>query len=145
MLALTVDSEAALDNLRRLATFDLDGPMGFYESIDFSRENSRDGKPGVVIYTYMAHHQGMSLLALDDALHHDVMRHRFHRDVRIRAVESLLFERMPTTPLPEEEAQPSVIRRRTVSDATNCRSAPGKKIRRTRACIFKATAATRSW
>jgi cyclic beta-1,2-glucan synthetase len=115
MLALTVDSEAALDNLRRLATFDLNGPMGFYESIDFSRENSRDGKPGIVIYTYMAHHQGMSLLALDAALHHDVMRHRFHRDVRIRAVESLLFERMPTTPLPEEEAQPSVIRRRTAA------------------------------
>jgi cyclic beta-1,2-glucan synthetase len=115
MLALVVDSEGALDNLRRLAGYDLDGPMGFYESIDFSRENSRDGKPGIVIYTYMAHHQGMSLLALDAALNHDAMRHRFHRDVRIRAVESLLFERMPTTPLPEEEAQPSVIRRRTVS------------------------------
>ncbi len=115
MLALTVDSEAALDNLRRLAIFDLEGPMGFYESIDFSRENSRDGRPGIVIYTYMAHHQGMSLLALDAALHHDAMRHRFHRDVRIRAVESLLFERMPTTPLPEEEAQPSVIRRRTAA------------------------------
>ena len=113
MLALTVDSEAALDNLRRLATFDLEGPMGFYESIDFSRENSRDGKPGIVIYTYMAHHQGMSLLALDATLHRDAMRNRFHRDVRVRAVESLLFERMPTTPLPEEEAQPSVIRRRT--------------------------------
>jgi cyclic beta-1,2-glucan synthetase len=115
MLALTVNPEAALDNLRRLVAYDLDGPMGFYESIDFSRENSRDGKPGIVIYTYMAHHQGMSLLALDATLHHDVMRNRFHRDVRIRAVESLLFERMPTTPLPEEEAQPSVIRRRTVA------------------------------
>ena len=115
MLALTVDPEAALDNLRRLAAFDLQGPMGFYESIDFSRENSRNGKPGIVIYTYMAHHQGMSLLALDAALHHDVMRNRFHRDVRIRAVESLLFERMPSTPLSDEEPQPSVIRRRTTS------------------------------
>ena len=115
MLTLTIDPEAALDNLRRLATFDLDGPMGFYESIDFSRENSRDGRPGIVIYTYMAHHQGMSLLALDGALHHEVMRQRFHRDVRIRAVESLLFERMPTTPLPEEEAQPSVIKRRNIT------------------------------
>ncbi len=115
VLALTLDSEAAIDNLRRLATFDLDGPMGYYESIDFSRENSRDGKRGIVIYTYMAHHQGMSLIALDAALHHDVMRNRFHRDVRIRAVESMLFERMPTTPLPEEEAQPSVIRRRAIS------------------------------
>jgi cyclic beta-1,2-glucan synthetase len=115
MLALTVDPAAALDNLRRLATFDLQGPMGFYESIDFSRENSRNGKPGIVIYTYMAHHQGMSLLALDATLHHDVMRNRFHRDVRIRAVESLLFERMPSTPLSDEETPPTVIRRRSTS------------------------------
>jgi cyclic beta-1,2-glucan synthetase len=115
MLALTIDSKAALDNLHRLASFDLEGPMGFYESIDFSRENSRNGKPGIVIYTYMAHHQGMTLLALDATLHRDVMRNRFHRDVRIRAVESLLFERMPSTPLSDEEAQPAVIRRRIAS------------------------------
>ena len=76
-----------------------------YESIDFSRENKRDGKRGVVIYAYMAHHQGMSLIALNNLLHRDTMQERFHSDVRVRAIESLLFERLPIAKLPEEEKQ----------------------------------------
>jgi cyclic beta-1,2-glucan synthetase len=105
MLALAVDPVAAIDNLRRLDNFDLEGPMGYYESIDFSRENRRDGKRGVVTYAYMAHHQGMSLIALDNLLHRGAMQERFHSDVRIRAVESLLFERLPIAKLPAEELQ----------------------------------------
>jgi cyclic beta-1,2-glucan synthetase len=66
MLALLIDPASAVANLRRLQRLDLDGPMGLYESIDFSRENKRDGERGVVIYAYMANHQGMSLLAMDD-------------------------------------------------------------------------------
>jgi len=105
MLALMVDPGDALDNLRRLQTLGLEGPMGLYESVDFSRESKRGGERGVVIYAYMGHHQGMSLLALDEVLHNDVMQQRFHADVRIRAVESLLFERIPLTKLPREELQ----------------------------------------
>ena len=89
---LLVDPAAATDNLERLKSLGLAGPMGFYESIDFTRESRKDGARGVVIYSYMAHHQGMSLAALDNVLHRDVMQRRFHGDLRIRAVESLLFE-----------------------------------------------------
>jgi cyclic beta-1,2-glucan synthetase len=97
MLALMIDPQGAIPNLQRLEGLGLDGPMGFYESIDFSRESKRDGTPGVVIYTYMAHHQGMSLVAMGNVLHHGAMQRRFHNDPRIRAVESLLFERIPIT------------------------------------------------
>lgn len=113
MLSLLVDPAAAIDNLRRLHNFDLEGPMGFYESIDFGRENKRDGRRGVVTYAYMAHHQGMSLVALDNVLHRDVMQERFHSDVRIRAIESLLFERLPIAKLPAEEVQTRVAPVRT--------------------------------
>ena len=82
--------------------------MGLYESIDFNLENTRDGKRGVVIYAYMAHHQGMSLAALDDVLHRDVMVERFHSDVRVRAVESLLFERIPLARPPAEAVEAKV-------------------------------------
>ena len=51
----------------------------------------------------MSHHQGMSLLALNNVLHRDVMQRRFHAERRVRAVESLLFERVPNTPLPVED------------------------------------------
>jgi cyclic beta-1,2-glucan synthetase len=112
MLALTVDPAEAIDNLRRLRGLGLHGPMGFYESIDYSRESERQGNRGVVIYAYMGHHQAMSMLALSDVLHHHVMQQRFHADVRIRAVESLLFERVPVTkmlPEAQEEAAPARI------------------------------------
>src|SRR6185369_14801511 len=97
MLALMIDPQSAIPNLQRLESLGMDGPMGFYESIDFSRESKRDGSPGVVIYAYMAHHQGMSLVAIDNVLHYGAMLRRFHSDPRIRAVESLLFERIPVT------------------------------------------------
>jgi len=65
MLSLQVDPESAIDNLDRLSKLGLDGPMGFYESVDFTRDSTSEGTRGVVIYTYMSHHQGMTLLALD--------------------------------------------------------------------------------
>jgi cyclic beta-1,2-glucan synthetase len=105
VLALSVDAEGAIENLRALEGCALDGPMGLYEAIDFSRPNARDGKPGVVIGAYMAHHQGMSLVTLDNALHGRIMQRRFHGDLRIRAVETLLFERIPMTRMPVTEKQ----------------------------------------
>jgi cyclic beta-1,2-glucan synthetase len=115
MLALPVDASESIDNLKRLQALALDGPMGFYESIDFSREASKDGVPGVIIYAYMAHHQGMSLIALGNLLHRDSMRDRFHSDVRIRAFESLLFERLPIAPVPKDETQASMAAIRPVT------------------------------
>ena len=107
-LALAVDPTDATENLRRLQEFGLDGPMGLYESIDFSLPSRKDGDRGVVIYAYMAHHQGMTLLSLDNLLHRGVMQRRFHGDLRIRAFESLLFERVPVVRIPLEERHPSL-------------------------------------
>ena len=56
----------------------------------------------------MAHHQGMTLAALDNLIHADVIRRRFHSDPRIRAVESLLYERIPLARLRVRERPPSV-------------------------------------
>jgi cyclic beta-1,2-glucan synthetase len=103
MLSLPLDPEAAIQNLSRLQKLGLEGPMGFYESVDFTRESTSEGGRGVVVYTYMSHHQGMSLLALDNLLHRGTMQRRFHADRRIRAIESLLFERVPTSSLPSED------------------------------------------
>jgi cyclic beta-1,2-glucan synthetase len=115
VLALTIGPKDAVENLRSLRRLGLDGPMGFYESIDFSRESTRNGEEGVVIYAYMGHHQAMSFLALDDALHRDQMRRRFHGDVRIRAIESLLFERVPSAVLRQGEAETKTIPARSAA------------------------------
>ncbi len=120
MLSLLVDPPEALANLRRLEELGLAGPMGLYESIDFGRENKENGEPGVPIYAYMAHHQGMSLAALDDVLHRGVMRQRFHADARVRAVESLLFEGVPLSrpPAKEPDTRPTPIRLRVTEEQT---------------------------
>ncbi len=114
VLALPVDPGAATDNLRTLESAGLWGPMGLYEAIDYTRQNKRDGELGVVIFAYMAHHQGMSLMALDNVLHGRIMQRRFHEDLRIRAIETLLFERIPMTRLPLAEKQQTFPPVRTI-------------------------------
>ncbi len=116
VLALLVDPAAASQNLDRLENLGLLGPMGFYEAIDFTRETKRHGRLGVVICTYMAHHQGMSFAALNNVLHRDSMQRRFHSDLRIRSVESVLFERNPITRVPKEEAKVRVAPVRLVTE-----------------------------
>ena len=51
--------------------------MGLIEAMDFTRENRR-GDRGVPIETYMAHHQAMTLLAIDNTVNANVMQTRFH-------------------------------------------------------------------
>jgi cyclic beta-1,2-glucan synthetase len=83
-------------NLERLAREGLAGRYGYYEAIDYTPERNPPGQPpGVVLPTYMAHHQGMSLAALDNALHDAPMQERFHADARIQAADLLLQERIP--------------------------------------------------
>jgi len=94
-LALLVEPVESIKNLRRLERTGMYGRMGFYESLDYTRQQERQGRKGVIVYTYMAHHQGMSLMAVDNALNSGIMRRRFHGDRRIKAVEPLLFERIP--------------------------------------------------
>ncbi len=108
-LALQVDPAAALENFEKLRGMGLAGPMGFYEAIDFSRQQSPAGERGVVIYAYMSHHQGMTLLALDNVLNGEPMQNRFHSDLRVRAIESLLFERIPDVPVTEAEKPPEPV------------------------------------
>src|SRR5262245_56484985 len=72
--------------------------MGFYESLYYTRQAEQQGGKGVIVYTYMAHHQGMSLMAINNVINGGLMRQRFHADRRIKAVEPLLFERIPPQP-----------------------------------------------
>jgi hypothetical protein len=98
----------AMKNLRRLATLgdaSLLGEYGYYEAIDYSRRTEPGGVAGIIIHCYMVHHQGMSLMAFDNALNGNVMRMRFHRDPRVRATEPLLYEHIPEQILPTTRAK----------------------------------------
>jgi cellobiose phosphorylase len=96
ILAAPIAPREVLENLERLKKAGLDGRFGFYEAIDYTPERTPpDHEGGVVLRTWMAHHQGMSLLALDNLLNGLPMQDRFHADPRIQAADLLLQERVP--------------------------------------------------
>jgi cyclic beta-1,2-glucan synthetase len=98
LLALGIAPPEAVQNLKRLAGLGLLNDYGFYEALDYSHQPSHPSDPGVIVRAYMAHHQGMSFLALANFLHHDCLRDAFHADQRVRTVEPLLYERIPELP-----------------------------------------------
>jgi cyclic beta-1,2-glucan synthetase len=104
-LAALIRPELAAQNLRALARDGLEGGFGFYESIDYTSSRVPAGRKGVVVKAFMAHHQGMTLVALDNVLGGSPMQRRFHADPRIKATELLLEERVPVgTPFVELRA-----------------------------------------
>jgi cyclic beta-1,2-glucan synthetase len=97
LLAAMVEPKAATQNMRALAKEGLEGAYGFYESIDYTPAHLPPGRRGVIVKAYMAHHQGMALVALDNVLNGMPMPRRFHNEPRIKASALLLEERLPTT------------------------------------------------
>ncbi|MDP2391410.1 MAG: glucoamylase family protein, partial [Acidobacteriota bacterium] len=99
-LAVLVDPARSARNLRRLADAGLFGDYGFFEAIDYTDRSGSGGAShkageGVVVPAFFAHHAGMSLVAIANAITRDRMIERFHADPRVRATELLLQERIP--------------------------------------------------
>ena len=107
-LAAPLRPRDVLANFRRLGAEGAYGACGFYEAIDYTRSRLPEGKRSLVVRCFMAHHQGMSLLALANCLLGEPMPRRFHAERMVRATELLLQERIPraapTVELPEGES-----------------------------------------
>jgi cellobiose phosphorylase len=96
-LALMIKPSTACRNLQEMAEKGFVGRYGFYEAIDYTHSRIPQGKNFAIVRTYMAHHSGMSLLAIDNSLMGNPMQRRFLSDPRIRAYLLLLQERIPVT------------------------------------------------
>ena len=94
-LAAMIDPNAAAENFAQLASAGAKGVYGFYEALDYTSERVPEGETVAVVRAYMAHHQGMSLVALSNALKNGAMRARFHAEPMVQASELLLQERTP--------------------------------------------------
>ncbi len=94
-LAAMVDPVAATRNLSRLVALGARGAYGFYEALDYTRSRIPEGTSVAMVRAYMAHHQGMTLVALANVLRDGVMRARFHAEPIIQATDLLLQERPP--------------------------------------------------
>nr|WP_165782425.1 glucoamylase family protein [Lysobacter silvestris] len=97
MMALMVAPEAACQNLQRLTTLGFGGRYGMYEAIDYTPGRVPRGQDHALVRSFMAHHQGMGLLALDYLLRDQPMQARFMADAQFQATLLLLQERIPRT------------------------------------------------
>ncbi|MBS9477132.1 GH36-type glycosyl hydrolase domain-containing protein [Ancylobacter radicis] len=94
-LAAMVDPEAAVRNYARFTALGARGRYGFYEALDFTRTRVPEDEDVAIVRNFMAHHQGMTIVAIANTLRGGQMRARFHREPMIRASELLLQERTP--------------------------------------------------
>ncbi len=98
-LATLVTPREAVENLRRLADEGAVGEFGYYEAVDYTPSHVPPGRRSVVVKTFMAHHQGMTVVAFANVLGDSAMQRRFHADARIKASELMLQERRPVSGL----------------------------------------------
>ena len=94
-LSAMVDPPAAASNFVQLAEAGGRGRYGWYEALDYTRTRLPEGTNVAVVRAYMAHHQGMAVIAIANALHEGAMRTRFHAEPIIKATELLLQEPVP--------------------------------------------------
>ncbi len=98
MLAVSIAPHAVAKNLAELESRGMMGTYGLYEALDFRADAEPSGSLGnqpTVVRSYMAHHQGMILVALNNFFHTGVMNDRFHTDRSVETGERLLNERAP--------------------------------------------------
>jgi cyclic beta-1,2-glucan synthetase len=123
-LAAMIAPAAATANFERLEQEGGLGRYGFYEALDYTPSRLPEGERVAVVRAYMAHHQGMTIVALANAVTRGLMRRRFHAAPAIGATELLLQERTPRavavtrprvdevrSPLHVREPVPPVLRR----------------------------------
>ncbi len=114
-LAAMVDPRAALNNFARLEEAGARGAYGFYEALDYTPSRLPEEARVAVVRAYMAHHQGMTLVALGNVIHDGLTRRRFHSHPLVQAAELLLQERTPRAvavarPRGEEVREAALVR-----------------------------------
>ena len=108
VMALMVDFDGAIVNMRHLSEIGASGKYGFFEAIDYTPHRVLPHEKYSVVKSYMVHHIGMSLLALDNVLNNNTLQTRFHAAPSIQAAEELLGERVPTNVIVSKENQEKV-------------------------------------
>jgi cyclic beta-1,2-glucan synthetase len=120
LLGLSLQPRAVLENVAHLEKLNMLGRFGLYESIDYTKTRLPVGQAYAIVQAYMAHHQGMILLAACNYLSNNIIVERFHADERIQSIELLLQEKIPQNPHieyphPEQLFRPPVGMLRSIS------------------------------
>jgi hypothetical protein len=95
VMALMISPREACENLERLSAEERGGPYGFYEAVDYTPSRVPVGQAGATVWSYMVHHQAMSLLSLTSFMLDRPMQRRFLACPVLRTSDLLLQERVP--------------------------------------------------
>ena len=95
MMALPVDPKHSVQNLKTMEALGFWGNYGFFEAIDYTQNRLAPNELFHVVKSYFAHHQGMSMVAINNTLNDNIWQDRFHRDPIIQSVDLLLQEKFP--------------------------------------------------
>lgn len=111
-LALTEEPKEVIENLKELEKYEMLSEYGFYEALDFTPVRLKKGKKYEPVKTYMAHHQALSLLAINNLFKNNILQKRFHENPELEALDILLQERMPENMIitKEEKKKPEKIK-----------------------------------
>lgn len=94
-LAAQLSPHAAVLNFEALQALGGRGRYGFIEALDYSAAGRTGDEPFTPVDTVMAHHQGMSIVALANVLLAGVAQRWGMANAHVQAVSSLLHERVP--------------------------------------------------
>ena len=108
ILAITEDPKAVVNNLKVLEKQGMYDKYGFYEAIDYTPNRVEKGKKYETVKTYMAHHQALILLAINNLFNNNILQKRFMQNPEMQAVNILLEERMPENVIITKEKKEKV-------------------------------------
>jgi cyclic beta-1,2-glucan synthetase len=107
LLALHVSPSESLANLHSIQRSGWLGTYGMYEAADFRNQDGHRRARPELVRIWMAHHQGMSLLAITNSLCNGVFRRWFHSNPFVQSAELLLQER-PLTRMNFHSGRPRI-------------------------------------
>ena len=108
VLAIGEVPREEVKNLKRLESEGMYGKFGFYEAIDYTPERVEKNQKSAIVKTYMAHHQGLILLSINNLFSNHILQKRFMQNPAIEAVSILLQETMPERAIITKEKKEKV-------------------------------------
>lgn len=102
------DPKEVINNMRILESEGMYQKYGFYESIDYTPSRLEKGKKSHPVKTYMAHHQGLILLSINNLVKDKIIQKRFMQNPEMQSIAILLEERMPENVIITKEKKEKV-------------------------------------
>ena len=106
ILAISEVPKLVINNLKQLEAEKMYNKYGFYESIDFTP--GRSAKGYTPVKTYMAHHQGLIILSINNLINNKIIQKRFMQNPEMQGIDILLQEKMPENMIITKEEKEKV-------------------------------------